>query len=102
MHGGDWWFFYFNNITGLALSFVDSNIVVPKECFSEFNNFIFGDFSKCIKITYFSTPTGTLRLDKISDQALSACCVVIQDRKSTRLNSSHVKISYAVFCLQKK
>src|SRR5690606_41981800 len=27
---------------------------------------------------------------------------VLQDRKSTRLNSSHVKISYAVFCLKKK
>src|SRR5690606_41539643 len=26
----------------------------------------------------------------------------IKDRKSTRLNSSHVKISYAVFCLKKK
>src|SRR5690606_41532201 len=26
----------------------------------------------------------------------------VQDRKSTRLNSSHVKISYAVFCLKKK
>src|SRR5207302_11410911 len=25
-----------------------------------------------------------------------------QDRKSTRLNSSHVKISYVVFCLKKK
>src|SRR5690606_41390067 len=25
----------------------------------------------------------------------------IRDRKSTRLNSSHVKISYAVFCLKK-
>src|SRR5690606_42100430 len=25
----------------------------------------------------------------------------VQDRKSTRLNSSHVKISYAVFCLKK-
>src|SRR5690606_39818659 len=25
-----------------------------------------------------------------------------KDRKSTRLNSSHVKISYAVFCLKKK
>src|SRR5436309_10079838 len=27
---------------------------------------------------------------------------VFEDRKSTRLNSSHVKISYAVFCLKKK
>src|SRR5690606_40982760 len=27
---------------------------------------------------------------------------VLVDRKSTRLNSSHVKISYAVFCLKKK
>src|SRR5690606_40772460 len=26
----------------------------------------------------------------------------VGDRKSTRLNSSHVKISYAVFCLKKK
>src|SRR5690349_23432375 len=28
--------------------------------------------------------------------------VVCIDRKSTRLNSSHVEISYAVFCLKKK
>src|SRR5699024_11257575 len=27
---------------------------------------------------------------------------IIKDRKSTRLNSSHVSISYAVFCLKKK
>src|SRR5688500_2717192 len=27
---------------------------------------------------------------------------IIQDRKSTRLNSSHLVISYAVFCLKKK
>src|SRR5690349_22597661 len=27
---------------------------------------------------------------------------VYEDRKSTRLNSSHVEISYAVFCLKKK
>src|SRR6266513_3509237 len=31
--------------------------------------------------------------------ALAVACV---DRKSTRLNSSHVSISYAVFCLKKK
>src|SRR5690349_23696329 len=28
--------------------------------------------------------------------------VRLRDRKSTRLNSSHVEISYAVFCLKKK
>src|SRR5690625_6044960 len=28
--------------------------------------------------------------------------VIFSDRKSTRLNSSHVAISYAVFCLKKK
>src|SRR5690606_8879839 len=28
--------------------------------------------------------------------------LIALDRKSTRLNSSHVKISYAVFCLKKK
>src|SRR5438067_7355306 len=28
--------------------------------------------------------------------------VLVEDRKSTRLNSSHVSISYAVFCLKKK
>src|SRR5215813_14599866 len=30
------------------------------------------------------------------------CRAAAQDRKSTRLNSSHVRISYAVFCLKKK
>src|SRR3712207_7017233 len=29
-------------------------------------------------------------------------CVGLRDRKSTRLNSSHANISYAVFCLKKK
>src|SRR5438270_12429082 len=29
-------------------------------------------------------------------------CAELQDRKSTRLNSSHSQISYAVFCLKKK
>src|SRR5690348_18222808 len=29
-------------------------------------------------------------------------CTLVEDRKSTRLNSSHPSISYAVFCLKKK
>src|SRR3712207_7323275 len=32
----------------------------------------------------------------------SPAAVVARDRKSTRLNSSHANISYAVFCLKKK
>src|SRR5690606_39500489 len=36
------------------------------------------------------------------DRAASLPGVRAEDRKSTRLNSSHVKISYAVFCLKKK
>src|SRR5689334_24439502 len=39
----------------------------------------------------------TIDLDGVQQSAL-AC----QDRKSTRLNSSHSSISYAVFCLKKK
>src|SRR5690606_10707502 len=35
-------------------------------------------------------------------QNLPAITAESLDRKSTRLNSSHVKISYAVFCLKKK
>src|SRR5258707_10945538 len=31
-----------------------------------------------------------------------SCCNTHEDRKSTRLNSSHANISYAVFCLKKK
>src|SRR5256885_6247541 len=44
------------------------------------------------------SPDRKLTLDQLEDirQALT------EDRKSTRLNSSHLVISYAVFCLKKK
>src|SRR5690349_22862078 len=37
-----------------------------------------------------------------ADRVLVAVQQLRGDRKSTRLNSSHVEISYAVFCLKKK
>src|SRR5699024_12828062 len=42
--------------------------------------------------------------EKTGDRQLSAweAGILTRDRKSTRLNSSHVSISYAVFCLKKK
>src|SRR2546430_17154684 len=40
--------------------------------------------------------------DQWSHGAVGVHKVQAQDRKSTRLNSSHSQISYAVFCLKKK
>src|SRR5258708_15778837 len=39
---------------------------------------------------------------RLSDAQKAVCRIVQRDRKSTRLNSSHQIISYAVFCLKKK
>src|SRR3712207_7141403 len=46
--------------------------------------------------------TRSLRLDKPAGQCANAKRLSRRDRKSTRLNSSHANISYAVFCLKKK
>src|SRR5690625_5762797 len=48
-----------------------------------------------------------LRINVLSVVLVFGLCLFVgighhQDRKSTRLNSSHVAISYAVFCLKKK
>src|SRR5690554_4741086 len=53
-----------------------------------------------------SPPLESVLLDSDSIKTLDTVKktdpVISQDRKSTRLNSSHVRISYAVFCLKKK
>src|SRR5690242_20992356 len=49
-----------------------------------------------VLITVFQTPRGD------EANALSHLAADTQDRKSTRLNSSHMSTSYAVFCLKKK
>src|SRR5699024_12821760 len=41
----------------------------------------------------------SIRKHQVEDNLKS---YILEDRKSTRLNSSHVSISYAVFCLKKK
>src|SRR3712207_9467202 len=45
---------------------------------------------------------GSLALDEADLLYLARDHQVVRDRKSTRLNSSHANISYAVFCLKKK
>src|SRR3712207_8182960 len=51
------------------------------------------------------TPTVVARVSPTAGPALAGDLIVwgaSKDRKSTRLNSSHANISYAVFCLKKK
>src|SRR5690625_6524056 len=47
-------------------------------------------------------PLPRRRVFVLDDDDRDEVAVLVQDRKSTRLNSSHVAISYAVFCLKKK
>src|SRR2546426_581035 len=47
-------------------------------------------------------PVGVVMARQIRDYRERTGCAVGLDRKSTRLNSSHLVISYAVFCLKKK
>src|SRR5690349_24759520 len=51
-----------------------------------------------------SQPRQPLDVSLIDDRVLpgNRKSLCFSDRKSTRLNSSHVEISYAVFCLKKK
>src|SRR2546426_5960212 len=51
---------------------------------------------KCVKSVKWETTPGA------PVPHVTLVTVVTQDRKSTRLNSSHLVISYAVFCLKKK
>src|SRR5262245_62163772 len=44
----------------------------------------------------------TVAVKRVAGQAVTEAALLRLDRKSTRLNSSHLGISYAVFCLKKK
>src|SRR3712207_8640136 len=55
----------------------------------------------------WGSPARRARLRLAHDEALDVVTLhdrleLVEDRKSTRLNSSHANISYAVFCLKKK
>src|SRR5690606_41640637 len=45
------------------------------------------------------TPGALADHEKVQPPSMTRIIAALEDRKSTRLNSSHVKISYAVFCL---
>src|SRR2546430_10149508 len=44
----------------------------------------------------------TITIQNALERGMKSSIIMARDRKSTRLNSSHSQISYAVFCLKKK
>src|SRR5256885_7093746 len=58
------------------------------------------EFANTLLVDNGDTIQGTALADYEAEVAKIPCTQ--QDRKSTRLNSSHLVISYAVFCLKKK
>src|SRR5207247_11091258 len=69
------------------------------------SRFVEGRFTICPVDCLTFRPTGTLTMETApaSFSRMPGCCASpVGDRKSTRLNSSHEWISYAVFCLKKK
>src|SRR5690606_39386890 len=61
-----------------------------------------GETSTLHKWRNFSLNFSLLSFERFLGPRRRPPAILILDRKSTRLNSSHVKISYAVFCLKKK
>src|SRR5699024_11284367 len=55
-----------------------------------------GSYKQCDRTVLVTAPE-ELRIQRVMERDQ-----VSEDRKSTRLNSSHVSISYAVFCLKRK
>src|SRR5699024_12098263 len=76
---------YFPNLTHVA-----TIIALENDYFAE-------SFGEDVEIETKTVNNGGLFME-----AMATGSIDVGDRKSTRLNSSHVSISYAVFCLKKK
>src|SRR5207302_8681051 len=60
------------------------------------------DIPELVNLVFFKPVRSKTKFWQMIGRGTRLCPNLFGDRKSTRLNSSHVKISYAVFCLKKK
>src|SRR5690554_5895171 len=81
----------------------ESKLMIDKFIPYELINYVSESINKVsgLKVEYFQIVDGD-NLQPVTSWSDSDYIVGCIDRKSTRLNSSHVRISYAVFCLKKK
>src|SRR5699024_2206723 len=86
-----------DTVSGKTDQTVKTNSAVPDGW-----KIINGQVPETIHFTGEETPDTTITIDHATTSIDHNHPVKPGDRKSTRLNSSHVSISYAVFCLKKK
>src|SRR5690554_6981352 len=87
-------------LLGFTTRIINPEIIVDKVTGREkfFDYSPFDDRTRSV-ITNSKIPVGVF-IDKDLKEVNKIFVPFFQDRKSTRLNSSHVRISYAVFCLK--
>src|SRR2546426_8869338 len=86
-------FFFFNDTATTEIYTLSLHDALPiSEC------------SKCVTnvLLVADKPSVGRAVDNATNVSAAILVAVVVDRKSTRLNSSHLVISYAVFCLKKK
>src|SRR5699024_12005972 len=78
------------------IDFLEKNLAVKKDEWTAYSDKVKSDLEVPAKrhMKNVEVPTGEKSMFGLGKEII--------DRKSTRLNSSHVSISYAVFCLKKK
>src|SRR5690554_7753074 len=93
-HMGEVFWARFEKDGALCKAISKEQVGSPEQCLAEiaaFDGELAGDGLRLLEFTHLSQEWVSVQPD-----------ASYADRKSTRLNSSHVRISYAVFCLKKK
>src|SRR3712207_9354295 len=99
------YFFFFNDTATTEIYTLSLHDALP---ISAFRDSVKGQFQqktgqKLSFLPFFAkAAVEALRAYPIINATVDGTDIVYPDRKSTRLNSSHANISYAVFCLKKK
>src|SRR2546430_5250858 len=86
-------FFFFNDTATTEIYTLSLHDALPILAFDALSE----SFRGLVEVLLPYAVSGSSQLDGAARQEL-----LTRDRKSTRLNSSHSQISYAVFCLKKK
>src|SRR3712207_7723114 len=92
--------FFFNDTATTEIYTLSLHDALPISSVTELGTVLVTGVSASTEMRRNPIPTNVVSNKELQQHASTN--VIDADRKSTRLNSSHANISYAVFCLKKK